>query len=151
MRIEIAASHMVPIVRNITQETIDKIYPQYYPVGAVSFFKAHHNDNHISSDIESGNTFLLYENDTAAATITIRENRILRLFVLPEYQHRGYGKALLEFSEKAISNTYSEVILDASFPAKQIYLKRGYVDKEYHIIKTDNGDYLCYDVMVKQL
>ena len=26
-------------------------------------------------------------------------------------------------------------------------LKRGYMEIEYNIIKTDNSDYLCYDVM----
>lgn len=31
------------------------------------------------------------------------------------------------------------------------YQRKGYVDKEYHAIQTDNGDYLCYDVMVKNL
>ena len=36
---------------------------------------------------------------------------------------------------------------DASFPAKRIYLKRGYKETEYNIIEADNGDCLCYDVM----
>ena len=30
---------------------------------------------------------------------------------------------------------------------KRIYLKRGYKEIEYNIIKTDNGDCLCYDGM----
>jgi hypothetical protein len=42
---------------------------------------------------------------------------------------------------------YECVQIDASFPAKRIYLKRGYKEIEYNIIKTDNGDCLCYDVM----
>lgn len=138
-------------VKVIVQETIDRIYPKYYPVGAVDFFKAHHNDNNIRGDIKSENVFLLYENDMAVGTITIKKNSILRLFVLPEYQHRGYGSALLDFAEKVISNEYTEAIVDASLPVKRIYLERGYVDREYHIIKTDNGDYLCYDVMTKRL
>lgn len=75
----------------------------------------------------------------------------MRLFVLNEYQHKSYGSALLNYAEQTIKEQYSKAVLDASFPAKQIYLKRGYLDKEYHTIKTDNGDYLCYDVMVKKL
>ena len=68
-------------------------------------------------------------------------------FVLPDYQHKGYGKALLDFAEKKILEVYGCVQIDASSPAKRIYLKRGYEEIEYNIIKTDNGDCLCYDVM----
>ena len=50
-----------------------------------------------------------------------------------------------------ISGIYPECVADASFPAKSIYLRRGYADKEYHTVRTDNGDYLCYDVMAKKL
>ena len=37
--------------------------------------------------------------------------------------------------------------IDASFPAKRIYKLRGYKEIEYNMIETENGDYLCYDVM----
>ena len=39
------------------------------------------------------------------------------------------------------------MIWESSLPAKQIYLKRGYKETEYNLIKTENGDFLCYDVM----
>ena len=53
------------------------------------------------------------------------------------------------FAEKKILELYECVQIDASFPAKRIYLKRGYKEIEYNIIKTDNGDCLCYglDIM----
>ena len=35
----------------------------------------------------------------------------------------------------------------ASLPAKPIYKKRGYRETEYHTVQTENGDFLCYDVM----
>ena len=43
------------------------------------------------------------------------------------------------------------VVLDASFPAKKIYIKRGYEPTEYNMIETENGDYLCFDVMEKSI
>ena len=57
---------------------------------------------------------------------------------------------MLDFAEEMILKQYDTVVLDASFPAKGIYRKRGYREKEYHIIRTDNGDYLCYDVMERK-
>ena len=98
-------------------------------------------------DITYGKVHILYEGETAVGTVTISGNNINRLFVLPEYRHRGYGRTLLDFAEKKILESYGYVQIDASFPAKRIYLKRGYREIEYNIIETDNGDFLCYDVM----
>ena len=150
MRIEQASSEMSKTVYRITQETIDAIYPHYYPMGAVAFFKAHHSPEKVEADVRNGLVWLLYEDENPVGTVTISENHILRLFVFPAYQHRGYGRALLDFAEAKVFAEYAEAELDASFPAKRIYLMRGYVERSYHAINTDEGDYLCYDVMVKK-
>ena len=139
------------LVKRITIETINQIYPHYYPKGAVEFFIEHHNDVNISNDIEAGIVFLcMDENEQAVGTVTLKENDICRLFVLPEYQGLGYGRELLDFAENEIAKNYAEILLDASLPAKRIYLKRGYVEKESHVIVANYGDFLCYDVMVKE-
>ncbi|MBQ2530601.1 MAG: GNAT family N-acetyltransferase, partial [Treponema sp.] len=83
-------------------------------------------------------------------TVSISENEIGRLFVLPDFQHKGYGRALLDFAEKKVSEISAKIILDASFPAKAIYRKRGYLESDYVITETGYGDYLCYDIMEKQ-
>ena len=63
----------------------------------------------------------------------------------------GYGRALMDFAEKMISKETDTVVLDASLPAKKIYLLRGYKATDYNMIKTDNGDYLCFDVMERHV
>lgn len=139
-------------VYRIAQETISGIYPRYYPRGAVDFFLQHHNPMAIEKDIKNGCVFLaVNEEEKAVGTVTIRQNEILRLFVLPEYQGMGYGKMLLDFAEAEVARQYEKIIVDASLPAKSLYLKRGYREKDYHQIKTENGDYLCYDVMEKSV
>ena len=60
-------------------------------------------------------------------------------------------QTLLDFAESLIAADYREVVIDASLPAKPVYLKRGYAETEYHIIPTDEGHFLCYDVMRKTL
>lgn len=149
MNIKKAVLSDVEIVRTITVQTINSVYPRYYPKGAVDFFLSHHNENNIKSDIEKGIVYVLYDNENAVGTVTLRNNEICRLFVLPKYQGKGFGGRLLDFSEKKIAENYSKIIIDASLPAKPIYLKRGYTFTEYHTIKTENGDFLCYDVMEK--
>ena len=58
---------------------------------------------------------------------------------------------MLAFAENEITKKYEEIMLDASLPAKRIYLKRGYREKESHIIPANYGDFLCYDIMVKKI
>ncbi|MBQ5311070.1 MAG: GNAT family N-acetyltransferase [Oscillospiraceae bacterium] len=139
----------INIVRDITISTIREIYPHYYPKGAVEFFISHHNDGNIENDIQNGIVYLLEENGICTGTVTLRENEICRLFVLPSYQGRGYGRELLDFAENTILRDHNEIVLDASLSAKKIYLNRGYRETEYHIIDTPDGDHLCYDVMRK--
>ncbi|AGF57177.1 GNAT family N-acetyltransferase [Clostridium saccharoperbutylacetonicum] len=138
-------------IKNITYETIQTIYPHYYPNGAVDFFIQHHSDENISADIDSGKVFILEIDKKAVGTVTINGIEICRLFVLPHCQGKGYGGALIDFSENYISKNSKKVQLDASLPAKGIYLKRGYKEIESHSILTQNGDYLYYDVMEKNL
>ena len=147
MKIIIACLDDFNRVREITQTTIKQVYPMYYPAGAVDFFLKHHSDEHIREDISVGKVYILKDADVVVGTVTISEDSINRLFVLPEYQHKGYGRALLDFAEKKGLESFDHVQIDASFPAKRIYKLRGYKEIEYNIIETENGDYLCYDVM----
>lgn len=147
MKIVTARKEDLGLIRKISHETIKSVYPAYYPAGAVAFFLAHHSEEHIAADIADGKVWILYDEGNPVGTITISGSNINRLFVLPEYQHRGYGKAMLDYAETKILESQNCVLVDASLPAKQIYLRRGYKEIEYDIIKTDNGDFLCFDIM----
>lgn len=139
------------MVKNISHDTISKIYPHYYPKGAVDFFLEHHSEENILNDIKENRVFLCFDkSQNAIGTITVKDNEICRLFVLPAYQGMGFGTELLNFAERAISEQYSKIVLDASLPAKQIYLKKGYNEIKFNIITTGNNDFLCYDVMEKK-
>ena len=147
MEIYLAYDDDLNTIRMIAQTTIKQVYPMFYPTGAVDFFSKHHSDEHIREDISDGKVYILSDGDAEVGTVTISEDNINRLFVLPEYQHNGYGKALLDFAEEKILESFDHVQIDASFPAKRIYKLRGYKEIEYNIIETENGDCLCYDVM----
>lgn len=138
-------------VKRISEITISEIYPHYYPNGAVEFFLNHHSEKSIIEDIESNRVFLCLDREqNIVGTVTINKNEICRLFVLPTYQGYGYGTEMLDYAEKSIKHCYSEIVLDASLPAKKIYRKRGYTEREFKAIQTSCNDFLCYDVMVKK-
>lgn len=151
MSIRYASLTDLKFVTSIVCQTIQTIYSRYYPKGAVDFFLLHHREANITADIVSQNVFVLEVEKVLVGTVTIKEFEICRLFVLPQYQGKGYGRALLDFAEKLIAEKYRKIRLDASLPAKEIYLKRGYRETESHSILTENGDYLFYDVMEKDI
>lgn len=138
------------IVYNICKNTIKEVYPNYYPKGAVDFFLAYHEKEKIKSDIEKGYVYIHKFNGEVFGTISFHENHIYRFFVEPKYQHQGYGKRLIEYAEWMIFKNYDTIVLDASFPSKNLYLKNGYKEANYSKIETANGDYLCFDVMEKK-
>lgn len=117
MSIKAAAKSDFMTVKKITHTTIREVYPHYYPEGAVLFFLRHHSDESILDDITEGSVFLCVNQDhIPVGTVTLKENEICRLFVLPQFQGMGYGKELLDFAEAEIAQNYTEIMLDASFP-----------------------------------
>lgn len=138
-------------VLHITHDTISEIYSHYYSEGVVEFFLQHHSREHVLSDIENGLVWLLVEGRCIVGTVTIKENAVNRLFVLPEYQSNGYGRRLMDFSEDKVAEKFNHVHIDSSLAAKEMYLKRGYREKKTCRITADNGDILIYDEMEKRV
>lgn len=150
MTIRIAGKNDFEAVKEITHKTISEVYPKYYPEGAVKFFHDHHSDERIMRDIELGIVYLLITDEgDAAGTVTISDNEIDRLFVLPSYQHKGYGRALIDLAEEKIAEKHDVILIHVSLPAKKIYRLRGFKEVEYNILDTGYGDYLCFDKMEK--
>ena len=55
-------------------------------------FTEHHSDENIIRDIRAGIVYLLISDEgIPVGTVTLTNNEIDRLFVLPSYQHRGSG------------------------------------------------------------
>lgn len=90
-------------VLRITHDTISKIYSHYYAEGVVEFFLGHHSREHVLSDIEDGRVWMLEEEGNMIGTVTIREDMVNGLFVLPRHQSRGYDSQLMDFAENKIA------------------------------------------------
>lgn len=138
-------------ILRITRITISETYSHYYAEGVVDFFLQHHSRENILVDIENEIVWLWEEEGKLVGTVTIQRDAVKRLFVLPEYQSRGYGSQLMDFAEDKIAGNYSHVHIDSSLAAKEMYLKRGYREKKTCRIQADNGDILIYDEMEKRI
>lgn len=137
-------------VAAIAAETIQKVYPKYYPAGAVRFFLDLHSVPRVEEAMNSEEIYFVIMQGIIVGTGTIRKNEICRLFILPKYQRKGYGSKVMDLLERKIFEKYPVVHVDASFPAENMYFKREYQITSYETIETENGDYLCYHTMEKK-
>lgn len=138
------------VVSGIVEKTIQKVYPHYYPLGGVQFFLDLHSEVRIEEVMSYEEIYLVVVRGNVVGSGSIRKNEICRLFILPEYQGKGYGSRLMDLLEARIFENYPNVHVDASFPAESMYLKRGYQITSYEKIETENGDFLCYHTMEKE-
>lgn len=138
-------------IYNLVQDTIKKVYPKYYPKEVVDFFCEHHSLDNIQKDVSNGVIGFLMDNGTMVGTGCYQDNHITRVYVLPEFQGRGYGSYIMQQLEDRIAENYESVFLDASLPAAHLYEKRGYQTIRHDKWNVENGAVLVYEIMEKSL
>ncbi len=149
--IRLAEAKDLESVLQITHDTILEIYSHYYAEGVVKFFLEHHSRENVLLDIENEIVWLLEEGGEMVGTVTVKENVVNRLFILPKYQSHGYGSRLMDFAESKIAEEFSYIQIASSLAAKEMYLKRSYKENKTCRILTDDGDILIYDEMEKRV
>ena len=148
---ELAKTEDLQTVFDVVQHTIKTIYPKYYPTEVVDFFCKHHNMEVIAQDIENGYVSVLKIDEKIVATGCFVENHITRVYVLPEYQKKGYGTFIMKTIEAQIGEKYDKAYLDASLPAAALYEKLGFSTIKHERYPVENGVILAYEVMEKEL
>lgn len=151
IRIVTAERESVPMIERIAAAAIRAIYPKYYPEEVVEFFLKLHQGANVERDVLEKKTYIAYSGGTPAGTGTTEGNHITRLFVLPEYQGRGIGSALMDHLEDRIIREHGSIELDASLPSAEFYRKRHYVPTEHREHPVANGKILAYEVMRKRI
>ena len=151
MEFKLSKNQDLEKVYSIVQETINVIYPKYYLKEIVDMFCEFHSRENIIKDIEAGNTYILLENEEIIGTGTKTENHITRVYILPEYQQKGYGTFIMKKLEEMIKENYDFVIIDASLPACRLYSHLGYQTVDHGIWECKNGVIQIYEIMKKQL
>lgn len=76
---------------------------------------------------------------------------IIRVYVSPEYQRKGYGTFIINAIEAEIVKKYDKTYLDASLPAARLYEKLRYKTIKYEKYPVENGRVLAYEIMEKEL
>ena len=138
-------------IYEIVQDTIKRIYPKYYLPEIVDMFCKFHSKGNIAADIENGNTYILLENNKAIGTGTMKENHILRVYILPEFQGKGFGTYIMQQLEGEIGKRYDKAKIDASLPACKLYYNLGYKTVDHGIWECAGGVIQVYEMMEKCL
>lgn len=138
-------------IYKIVQDTIKMVYPKYYPKEVVDFFCEHHSMDNVIRDINLGVVGVLMDDGIMIGTGCYQDNHITRVYVLPEFQGRGYGSYIMQQLENRIAEFYDSVFLDASLPAAHLYEKRGYQTIRHDKWNVENDAVLVYEIMEKKL
>ncbi len=131
-------------------ETVKSCYFEYYPKEAVDFFISYHSKEAIKNDSE--NVIILKADDNIIGTGTLVDTEIKRVFVLPQYHGRGFGRIIMNHLEnEALHKGYKLTELHSSLFAKKFYNKIGY--KMFKLGKTEvgNNEVLYFQRMAKPL
>lgn len=151
MEFSIAKKEHTEQIYQLVQNTIQSIYPKYYPREVVALFSDLHSRERIAANIENDFVRVLFADGDLVGTGSYMGNHISRLFVLPDLQGKGYGSYMMQRLEKEISEKYNSVVLDASLAATCFYEHKGYQTIRHEELSADNGAVLVYGIMEKQL
>ncbi len=138
-------------IYQLVQNTIQAIYPLYYPREITEFFSSLHSEETIASDIQKGIVKVLSVDNCLVGTGTCEENHIKRLFVVPGLQKNGYGSTIMQHLEKEIAASYHTAVLDSSLAAACFYEHKGYKTLMHKELSAGNGTVLVYEIMEKSL
>ena len=133
---------------DLVQHTIKETYPKYYPSEIADFFCQLHSEKRIIQDIKAGDVWVLTEdNNEIVGTCSHHENILMRLFVHPKYQKKGYGNLILDQVEALLLTQYNCVLLEAAITACRMYEKRGYSLVNHEKLEVSSSAILVYEIM----
>ena len=137
------------IICDIVRGTKAEIYPHYYTQAVVDFFGRLHSIENNTRDVADGKVDVLIADGEIVGTGSRDENHITRVYVLPEYEGRGYGSIIMDHLEANIFMEHEECFLDASLPAAMFYEHRGYKTVEHKKHDIGAGEVMVYEIMKK--
>ena len=91
-------------------------------------------------DIEAGKIDVLIVDEKIVGTGSRTDNHITRVYVLPEYEGKGYGTEIMNHLENEIFSAYDYCDLE----------HRGYKTVEHKKHNIGDGEEMIYEIMRKE-
>lgn len=82
--------------------------------------------NYIRTKMNCGSKFFMLTEDEPIGIVSVKDDLIEDLYILPEKQKMGYGTKLLQFAVEQCTGTPALWILENNTDAKRLYHKMGF-------------------------
>ncbi|MCR9220469.1 MAG: GNAT family N-acetyltransferase [Alphaproteobacteria bacterium] len=139
-------------IRALIHRTIDRSYGAVYPPRALPFFKRFHDAETIRTRASSGLVLVLEEDGRPTGTGALVEGEILGVFVDPDRQGGGRGRALMRALEgEAVRQGRDACTLSISLPSRRFYERLGYRTLDERTRDLGDGQVLRFWKGVKRL
>lgn len=114
-------------VHRLIEETIERSYGGLYPPRAVAFFKDFHAEEKILERSRKGKVLVVERAGEVIGTGSFSGTEIFAVFVHPDWQGTGLGKALMRRLEaEALASSVTEARLSVSLVSRHFYESLGY-------------------------
>ena len=114
-------------VKNLIHHTVSECYPTIFPNEVVQFFIDYHSDKEILRRAGSGIVIVLILDSSIRATGFLDGEELGGVYVHPDFQGRGFGKAIVEYLvAEAREQSQKYIHLDSTPLAKPMYEKLGF-------------------------
>ena len=144
-------SYVITVTEKVVEvihTTIKKCYPDFYSEQVIDFFLDYHSEQHLKERVDRGEFYLLYLHDKLIGTGFLDEEEIGGLYILPDFQNKGYGTFMLNFLlDRARKKGLKKVWLDATPNSKALYARLGFSHTEEKIMYVDEKYPLVYYYM----
>lgn len=138
-------------IYNTVKETVEKVYTECYNKEAADFFMHIHSLENIENDIKKFSVYMVCADGKIIGTGTCKKDYITRVYILPEFEHKGIGTELMEKLENEIRTDYDCVYVDPSVVAVPFYEKRGYCITQHEEVRLSENTSFAHDVYKKEL
>jgi GNAT superfamily N-acetyltransferase len=139
-------------VCTLIERTVRTSYRDVYSPRAIEFFLQYNTHEDIAHDARDGSAIVAVMDDSIIGTASLCDDQMKRVFVDPQFQRRGIGKALVALMiNKAKVQGVRRIRADASLVSWQMYQRMGFaaLGREYRDL--GEGDSLPYYKMAFDL
>ena len=130
----------------INSESWKNSHKQYCSHEFVELHSIEYQEKYLRDQIRNGKNVYMLVEDRYIGIVSIKENLIENLYILPNEQRKGYGTLLLKFAVGKCKGTPTLWILENNMKAYNLYSKYGFY-------KTGNRSQLSasiFEIEMKQ-
>ena len=126
MIVEVNESNIGQAARIHSESWIES-HKSFCSADSIARHSAVHQEAYLRKEMQAGKKVYMLTDDKPAGIVSVWDNLIENLYVLPDRQHMGYGTMLLTFAMRRCQGTPVLWILNNNKPAYALYSKYGFV------------------------